>query len=60
MSKGLIFLGVLVILVLGIFLGYRSMYNNAVTLQEMLPRNGGMSGPIISAVLILCRNWLQP
>jgi LemA protein len=34
MNKGLIFLGVIIVLALGIFLGYRGMYNNAVTLQE--------------------------
>src|ERR1041385_5752026 len=34
MNKGLIFLGVIVVLALGIFLGYRGIYNNAVTLQE--------------------------
>ncbi|CAN5273654.1 LemA family protein [soil metagenome] len=34
MSKGLIFLGVLVLLGLGIFMGYRGMYNTAVGLQE--------------------------
>jgi LemA protein len=44
MSKGLIFLGVLVILVLGIFLGYRSMYNNAVTLQENVAAKWGNVG----------------
>lgn len=44
MSKGLIFLGVLVILVLGIFLGYRGMYNNAVSKQENVAAKWGNVG----------------
>lgn len=34
MNKGLIFLGVLLVLGLGIFMGYRGMYNTAVSMQE--------------------------
>ena len=34
MNKGLIFIGVLLMLGLFMFLGYRNMYNTAVTLQE--------------------------
>ncbi len=44
MSKGLIFLGVLVLLGLGIFMGYRGMYNTAVTLQENVTAKWGNVG----------------
>ncbi len=36
MNKGLIFLGVLVVIGLACFLGYRSIYNNAVNYQEQV------------------------
>jgi LemA protein len=36
MNKGLIFLGVIVVIALGIFLGYRGMYNKAVQYQEQV------------------------
>lgn len=44
MSKGLIFLGVLILLVLGIFLGYRGMYNSAVSKQENVDAKWGNVG----------------
>ncbi|MCX6311134.1 MAG: LemA family protein [Bacteroidetes bacterium] len=44
MNKGLIFLGVLVVIGLACFLGYRSIYNNAVTLQEQVTQKWGDVG----------------
>lgn len=44
MSKGLIFLGVLIVLGLGIFLAYRGMYNSAVSKQETVDEKWGNVG----------------
>lgn len=44
MNKGLIFLGVLIVIGLGCFLGYRSIYNNAVTLEEQVKQKWGDVG----------------
>ena len=44
MSKGLIALIVVAVLGLSIFMGYRSMYNNAVTYQEKVTEKWGNVG----------------
>lgn len=44
MNKGLIFLGVIVLLGLFIFLGYRSAYNTAVSLQQTVDEKWGNVG----------------